>query len=106
MLDASIEFMGMTPKRTWQAHTPQQVITDVLRHWFDDGDQIDEVVSLETGEIADRWWLRYRLRVHNHGGAYLVEQYGYYDLSSHGSMRRLQLMCAGYRPLSTGDATP
>jgi hypothetical protein len=98
MLDAGITFKGMTPRRFWDADTPEDVVFEVLQHWFDDTDHIEELVSVFAGRVADRHWLHYRVRVRNDDGLHLVDQHGYYDVAGD-RIRRLHLMCSGFRPI-------
>jgi hypothetical protein len=74
------------------------LVTEVLRSWFDETDDIERLVAVDTGHVADRQWLRYQLHVRNDDGLNLVEQHGYYDVGADGRVTRMQLMCAGYRP--------
>jgi hypothetical protein len=96
LLDADIVFKGMTPRRFWEAHTSDEVVADVLQQWFDETDHIEELLSVFAGHVADRQWVRYRLRVRNDHGRHLVDHHGYYDVAG-GRIRRLHLMCSGFR---------
>lgn len=104
LLDPRVEFRGLTPRRVWEADDPEELITGVLRHWFEDTDDIEDLEQVDTGRVADRQWLRYRLRVRNGAGLNLVEQHGYYDVDYEGRIVRLQLLCAGFRPIEDGPA--
>jgi hypothetical protein len=99
LLDPEVVFKGMTPGRFWEADSPDEVVVDVLQHWFEDTDHIEKLVGVDVGNVADRHWLRYRLLVRNDDGMHLVEQHGYYDLQVDGRVSRLHLMCAGFRPV-------
>lgn len=96
LLDADITFKGMTPGRFWDAHAPEEVVSDVLQHWFGETDHIEELLSVFAGHVADRHWLHYRVRVRNDDGLHLVDQHGYYDVAGD-RIQRLHLMCSGYR---------
>ena len=96
LLDPDITFKGMTPGRFWDAHTPEEVVSEVLQHWFDDTDHIEELLSVFAGHVADRHWLHYRVHVRNDDGLHLVDQHGYYDVAGD-RIRQLHLMCSGYR---------
>jgi hypothetical protein len=106
LLAPHVVFRGMTPGRFWEAHSPDDVVVDVLRHWFEDTDHIEELIGVETGDVADRHWLRYRLLVRTDDGLHLVEQHGYYDIGADGRIERLRLMCAGFRPIEDRRAAP
>jgi hypothetical protein len=70
LLHPDVDFRGMTPGRFWQASTATQVVDEVLRSWFDDNDQIDEVLQVETTRVADRERVGYRLAVSNRSRAW------------------------------------
>ncbi len=98
-LDPDVTFMAMTPRRFWESPAAPEGVSDVLQRWFDDSDEIQELEDLHVERVAERYWLRYRLRVRNGDGTHLVEQQAYYDVVEHGAIRRMHVMCAGYQPL-------
>ena len=63
LLDPAVDFRGMTPSRFWEASTPDQVVQEVLRSWFEDHDHIEALVGLETGAVADRERVGWRFAV-------------------------------------------
>jgi hypothetical protein len=65
--------------------------------WFDEGDHIEDLESVETDAFADRERVGYRLRVRNADGQHLVEQQAYLS-ERDGQIGWLRIMCAGYRP--------
>ena len=99
LLSPDVLFKGMTPGRFWEASSPAQLVTDVLQHWFEESDDIEEVIDVAVHPVADRWGIRYELRVRNADGLHLVEQQGYFDVGPDGAVTRMHLMCAGFRPL-------
>ncbi len=72
-----IDFRGLTPRRDWEASDPDAVIGSVLRQWFEDADEIEELVKVETDSFADRERVGYRFRVRNPEGLFEVEQQVY-----------------------------
>lgn len=87
----------MTPGRVWEANSPGGVI-DALREWFDDGDEIEDLLALDSDAFADRERVGYRLRVRNPDGEHLVEQQAY--LTERGArIGWLRIMCSGFRPV-------
>jgi hypothetical protein len=98
LLDPDITFNGMTPRRFWEARSPDEAVAGVLQQWFEETDHIEQLVSVSAGHVADRHRLHYQMLVRNDGGLHLVEQHGYYDVDG-GRIRRLHLMCAGFRPI-------
>jgi hypothetical protein len=101
LLHPQVEFRGMTPGRFWQADNPTQVIEEILRSWFEDSDQIDELLQVDTDRVGDRERVGYRLAVSNPDGSFLVEQQAYYDTSD-GSITWMRVLCSGYRPAAAG----
>jgi len=98
LLHPELDFRAMTPKRIWEAETPEDVIS-ALGTWFDGGDEIHGLELVETDAFADRQRVGYRLRVHNADGEHLVEQQAYLS-ERDGRIGWLRIMCAGYRPTS------
>lgn len=98
-LHPDVVFRGMTPGRFWEAETAAEVVVDVLQQWFEANDHIEQLTGVDTAPVADRFILRYGLRVRNRDGLHAVAQQGYYDVDADGRIVRLHLMCAGYRPL-------
>jgi hypothetical protein len=97
LLDPQIEFRGLTPSRSWEASTPEEVCEIVFGSWFEPGDHIRETLEAGTEPIVDRERLHYRLRVESEGADHLVEQEGYYDVVG-GKIARMSLLCSGFRP--------
>jgi hypothetical protein len=99
LLHPEVDFRGMTPGRFWEASTATQVVDEILRSWYEDRDQIDEVLQVETAWVADRERVGYRLAVSNPDGRFLVEQQAYYQ-TSNGSITWMRIMCSGWRPVT------
>jgi hypothetical protein len=101
LLHPEVDFRAMTPGRFWEASTATQVVDEVLRCWFEDSDQIDEVLEVDTTRVADRERLGYRLVVSNPDGRFIVEQQAYYETSD-GLISWMRTMCSGLRPMADG----
>jgi hypothetical protein len=101
LLHPEVDFRGMTPGRFWEANTATQVVDEVLRSWFEDSDQIDELLEVNTGRVADRERVGYRLAVSTPDGRFLVEQQAYYETSD-GSITWMRALCSGFRPVAAG----
>jgi hypothetical protein len=97
LMDPEIEFAALTPRRTWEAKGPEQVIASSLRVWFDDSDEILSLEHLESDAFADRERVGYRFRVRNPEGDFLVEQQAYLS-ERDGRIAWMRVLCAGYRP--------
>jgi hypothetical protein len=98
LLHPEIDFRGLTPRKNWEANDPDAVIGSVLREWFEDSDEIEELVQVETDAFADRERVAYRFRVRNPEGLFLVEQQVYLS-ERDGQIGWMRTLCAGYRPI-------
>jgi hypothetical protein len=97
LLDAQVDFRGLTPSRSWEACGADAVLDLLLAHWFEDSDEIEELASLETGAIADRRRVAYRFNVHSPDGSFVVEQQAYYT-ERDGRITWMRVLCSGFRP--------
>lgn len=97
LFDPQIDFRGLTPGDEWHAATPEEVVEIVLGSWFEPTDHVLEMVDVEARPFADRYQLRYRLRVENEDGMFVVEQQGYYTAEG-GSITRMGVVCSGFLP--------
>jgi len=100
LFDSQIDFRGLTPGRVWEATDPSGVVQGVLRHWFEDVDEIEQVLAIETDSFADRQRVGYRLRIRNPDGQFLAEQQAYYT-ERDGRIRWMRVLCSGFRPYSS-----
>jgi hypothetical protein len=99
LLAPQVDFRAMTPGRTWEADSPAQLVDEViLGKWFEPTDHIEAIEEIENGEVADRQSVRYRFRVSNDDGAFLVEQQAYLGVEDEG-ITYLRIMCSGFRPI-------
>ena len=96
LLHPAVDFHAMTPKRVWEATTPQEVV-DVFTMWFGEHDVIEGVEWVQTAAFADRERAGYRLRVRNNQGLHLIEQQAYLS-DRDGQIGWLRILCSGYRP--------
>jgi hypothetical protein len=108
LLADPIDFQALTPRRHWQAATGRQVAEEIiLGQWFDAGDDIQEVCSVDTSQVVDCEHVAYRLRVRTDGRDYLVEQQAYYRTDGP-RITWMRVLCSGYQPLpaEAGLAAP
>jgi hypothetical protein len=98
LLHPEVDFRALTPSRDWQAGDPEAVIGTVLREWFEDSDEIEELVQVETDTFADRERVAYRFRVRNPEGVFLVEQQVYIE-ERDGQIGWMRSVCSGFRPI-------
>jgi hypothetical protein len=101
---SEVDFRALTPGRAWEAPTPDALIDGViLGSWFEPGDVIKRVESVQHGQVGTRTRIGYRLRVESAGQAYTVEQQAYCDLSD-GKITWLRVLCSGFIPAAAADA--
>jgi hypothetical protein len=77
LLHPEIDFPGLSPNRFWEASGADAVISAVLRHWFEDSDEIETLECFDSDSFADRERVGYRFSVNNPDGRFLVEQQAY-----------------------------
>jgi hypothetical protein len=94
----TVDFRGLTPRRFWEASSPEEVVGGVLRKWFDDGDEIEALEKVETDRVADRERVAYRFRVRNPEGLFLVEQQAYLS-GEDGRIEWMRVLCSGFRDI-------
>ena len=98
VLAPDLDFRALTPGRFWEASSADAVVDDVvLGHWFEPSDHITHVVRVETGTVAHRHRVSYRLAVTNDDGDHVVEQQAYYETDGT-RITWLRIMCAGFLP--------
>ena len=98
LLHPEVDFVGLTPNQRWEASSPDQVVSEVLREWFEDSDRIEELLELEQGEVGDLDRVGYRFRVQRPDGPHVVEQQAYLA-ERDGRIGWMRVLCSGYRPL-------
>lgn len=97
LLDPEIDFRGLTPRRAWEASGADAVLGDVLRVWFEDSDEREQVVAIDTDAFADRERVAFRFHGHNPDGPFVVEQQVYYT-EHDGRIDWMRVVCSGFRP--------
>ena len=97
LLDPQVDFGGLTPRRTWQASSAAEAISEVLTCWLEESDHVDELVAVEGGTFADRQTLSYQLRGHNEDGPFIFEQQAYFT-EREGRIDWIRVLCSGFRP--------
>jgi hypothetical protein len=99
-----VDFRGLTPGRVWEARTSGTLIDDViLGSWFEPGDVIQRVESVQHGHVGTRIRIGYRLRVQNASGTFTVEQQAFCDLTD-GKITWLRVLCSGFVPVAETDS--
>jgi hypothetical protein len=97
LLDQQVDFRALTPRRSWEATDPDAVVNDILRQWFDDSDELDEIVSIDSDSVADRERVSYRFHGHNADGPFVIEQQAYFT-ERDGRIDYMRVLCSGFRP--------
>jgi hypothetical protein len=98
LLHPEIDFRGLTPNRVWEAEDVEAVVSGVLRQWFEDSDEILELLQVDTGTVADRERVGYRFLVRNPEGLFEVEQQAYIG-ERDGRIGWMRSVCSGFRPV-------
>jgi hypothetical protein len=97
LLHPEIDFRGMTPRRLWEASDHETVVSEILRLWFEDSDEIESLDKVETEPVADCERVGYRFSVRNPDGRFVVEQQAYLT-GRDGRIGWMRVLCSGYRP--------
>lgn len=98
LLAPDIDFVGLTPRKTWPASTPEEILDVVFGHWFEDHEEIKELVEVREGaDVVDTHHVGYRLALSTPDGPHLLEQQAYYR-DEEGQISYLRVLCSGYRP--------
>jgi hypothetical protein len=95
---SDVDFRGLTPRRFWEADSPQRVVHEVLYEWFEPQDVIERIDYVEAGQAGDRERVDYRFLVRNPDGPFIVEQRAYFDVDDAGRISYMRTLCSGYRP--------
>lgn len=99
LLRSDVEFRAVTPGRFWEANDAATVIDDVLfGEWFEESDDITDVVEVETSEVGTRQRVGYRLAVTTPDGDHLVEEQAYFDIDGD-RISWMRVLCAGFQPV-------
>jgi hypothetical protein len=96
-LDPAVDFRALTPNQSWEAVSSDGVATEILPRWFEESDVIEELVSFEADEFADRERVAYSFRGHNGNGPFVVEQQAYVT-EEDGRIVWMRVLCSGFRP--------
>lgn len=99
LMQPDVEFRALTPRRAWEANSPEEVLAVVFGKWFEDSDEILSLEALETDSFADRERVGYRLSLRNPEGQFLLEQQAYIS-GSDGRIGWMRVLCSGYRPVA------
>ena len=104
LFGSEVDFRGMTPRRVWEARTPDELIDDViLGSWFGPGDVIQRIEWVQAGQVGTRIRIGYQLRVQNAGETFALEQQAFADLTD-GKITWMRVLCSGGVPVpGTGD---
>jgi hypothetical protein len=99
LLDPEVDFRGMTPGRFWETASAVELVDDfMLGTWFGPDDHIEALEDVQSGAVADRDRVAYRMRIRRDGSPHVVEQQAYYGVED-GRIAWLRIMCCGYRPI-------
>lgn len=97
LLAEDVDFKALTPRRDWQASSPQAVVDDALSQWFGDSVKLDSLVAVEADSVGDRRRVSYRFHGVNVDGPFVLEQQAYYT-EADGRIDWMRVLCSGFRP--------
>jgi len=96
VLHPDIDFRGLLPARIDEAANAETLVTEILPMWFDDRDEVDELLWVESTSLPGREHVGYRLAVHNPDGRFVVEHHAYYEVAD-GLITWMRCLCSGWR---------
>ena len=107
LFGSDLDFRGLAPGRAWEASTPDALVNDViLGAWFEPGDVVDRIESVQAARFGSRTRIGYRFRGTNASGSFTVEQQAFLDLTD-GKITWLRMLCSGFVPITpTGPRPP
>jgi hypothetical protein len=97
-VDPELDFRALTPNRSWQTSTADELVTEVLEKWLEPEDEVEGLIDVEIGTFADRKQIAYSWRGSNPKGPFVVEQVAYYETGDDGRIKWLRILCSGMRP--------
>ena len=100
VLADDVDFRGLTPGRSWEATSPDEVVDIAFGHWFEETDRIVADDIVEGDPVSDTSRVSYRFDIDNEDGSHVVEQQVYYRGSTDdaGRIGYARVVCSGYRP--------
>jgi hypothetical protein len=99
-LAPDIDFKALTPRKFWEADSPEGVRDVVLGTWFEEHDKVTGVREVTEGEVGDTSRIGYQFELECPDGPYVLEQQAYYRSGPEG-IDYLRIVCSGYRPRPT-----
>ncbi len=75
----------------------------ILGSWFEPGDVIQRVESVQASQVGTRTRIGYQLHVTNASGSFTVEHQAFLDLTD-GKITWLRVLCSGFVPVTDTDA--
>ncbi|MBO9523612.1 MAG: hypothetical protein J7518_18935 [Nocardioidaceae bacterium] len=97
LIAPEVDFKGLTPRKFWEAATPDEVAEIVFGTWFEDTDRILGVHVIDGEPVEDTEQVTYRFAIENQDGPHTVEQTAYYRAEGD-RIGYLRVVCSGYRP--------
>ncbi len=98
-LSSAVDFKGLTPRRSWEASTPDEVADVVLGTWFGETDRITGHQVTDGDDVADTHLVSYRFDITNDDGPHVVEQQVYYRVDPNDRIDYARVVCSGFRPV-------
>jgi hypothetical protein len=103
IVDPHIDFRGLTPKRSWEASSADQLVSEVLVEWLEPTDHPEGLINCESAEFADRHRVAYAIRGHNDEGPFQFEQQAYFT-ERDGRIDWMRVVCSGFCPVDPGQS--
>ena len=97
ILAPDVDFFGLTPRDSWKTSNAMELVAHILPKWFEPGDDVQEILLIETDAFADCHRVAYRFRGVDPHGPFVVEEQAYYT-ERNARINWLRILCSGFRP--------
>ena len=98
LLADEVDFMALTPRRSWEADDRAGVLEILLGSWFEPQDKIEALLELnENDAVEDTAHVSYRFALQTPDGPHTTEQQAYYRVADQ-QISYLRVLCSGFRP--------
>ena len=102
LLAPELDFKGLTPRKFWEGHTPDEALDVFFGNWFQPENDIEALISHQPGAVGERQSVRYRLDILSPDGRHEVEQMAYFSVTD-GRIGYLRILCSGYMPVAADE---
>jgi hypothetical protein len=98
LLRPDVDFAAMTPSRFWESRDAEEVVDDtILGTWFAPDRRINELSTIESGDLGPLERVGYQFDVTLPDGEFGIQQQAYLRVDDQ-QISWLRIMCTGFVP--------